>query len=228
MVTEDTISQTLDPLPVQVIPGIGKVTLEKLRGAGIDTVGDLRAAPEATLERCFGRYARRMRERAGGIDDRPVVSSREEKSISAEQTFDTDLADRESMEAKLLELTERTTTRLRAKSLACGTVQVKIREADFTTHTRQRALRPPSNGTDQVYAAARELLAVWLREHPGARLRLLGVGGAELSPALQQDLFGDLPDGRKSELDQTVDDIRQRFGKASVGRARSLDGEQIR
>ena len=227
VVDETQLNETLDPLPAQVIPGIGKVTLAQLHTLNVRTIRDLRLAPDATLERVFGRFAQRMRERASGVDERPVVSSRAEKSISAEETFDVDLGDKSAMDAKLLELAERTTSRMRAKNLASGTVQVKIRQADFSTFTRQRTLHPPSNGTDQIYAAARELLAHWLRDNPGAKLRLLGVGGSDLVPALQGDLFSTGGDVEKNELDQAVDDIRDKFGSAAVGRARSLDREQI-
>ncbi len=227
VVHEEQLNKTLDPLPAQVIPGIGKVTLAQLHTLDVRTIRELRLAPDATLERVFGRFAQRMRERASGIDERPVLSSRAEKSISAEETFDVDLDDKNAMDAKLLELAERTTSRMRAKNLACGTVQVKIRQADFSTFTRQRSLNPPSNGTDQVYAAARELLAQWLRDNPGAKLRLLGVGGADLVPALQGDLFSTAGVVQKNELDQAVDEIRDKFGSTAVGRARSLDREQI-
>ena len=222
------VTETLDPLGVRVIPGIGSATLARLNAEGIETIRDLRLAPAPILERVFGRFAARMRDRASGLDDRPVVSSRAEKSISAEQTFDIDIGDRHAMDTKLLELAERTTSRLRAKSLACGTVQVKIRQADFRTFTRQRRLSPPSNGTDQVYAAARALLGRWLAEHPGAKLRLLGVGATDLAPAVQGDLFGGPADEQKTVVDQAVDEIRERFGGTAVGRARSLDNDQIR
>ena len=228
VVAEDKVTAVLDPLQVQVIPGIGKATLARLHAAGITTIRELRLAPDNVLDRIFGRFATRMRERASGVDARPVVASRAEKSISAEETFDVDLGDRRAMEAKLLELAERTTTRMRAKGLAAGTVQVKIRQADFTTLTRQRALNPPSNSTDQVYASACDLLERWLQANPGVRLRLLGVGGSDLQPAVQGDLFSAAGEPQKSEIDQTVDSIRDKFGSSAVGRARSLDNDQIR
>ena len=217
----DDYEARLDPLPVGVIPGIGKKTLERLAGSGIATVRDLRLAPDRVLEPVFGRFTAKIRDRASGIDDRPVVPARAEKSISAEETYDTDLAKRADMERELLRLSERTATRLRKAELAAGTVQVKIRQADFTTVTRQRRLRPPANGTDQVYAVARDLLGAWLTENPGTRVRLLGVGGSELGPAGQADLFGDL--GAESPIDHTVDEIRDRFGSGALGRARTLD-----
>jgi DNA polymerase-4 len=227
-IDESNLRETLDPLDVAVIPGIGRVTLGKLHELDIRTIRDLRTAPDNVLDRVFGRYASRMRDRASGIDDRPVEPERDDKSISAEQTFEADLSDRSSMDAKLLELTERATTRMRAKGLAAGTVQVKIRQSDFRTFTRQRRLVPPSNSTDQVYAAARELLDTWLGEHPRERVRLLGVGGSDFAPARQQDLFSAPDEAPRSGLDRTVDDIRDRFGAAALGRARSLRRDEFR
>ena len=103
-----------------------------------------------------------------------------------------------------------------------------IRRADFATFTRQRALRPPGNGTDRIYALACELLDEWRREHPGARIRLLGLGGSELRPAGQADLFTTADEAGGSAVDRTVDGIRERFGDLALGRARTLGPRQIR
>jgi len=228
LVPQDRVRQTLDPLAVQVIPGIGKQTLRRLHQVGIRTIGDLRRAPAAALDSIFGRFAQRTRDRASGIDERPVVSQRGEKSISAEETFDVDLTARKLLHKKLLQLTERTSSRLRAKTLTAGTVQLKIRQSDFTTCTRQRSLQPPSSGTDAIYRAARELLDVWLEEHPGESIRLLGVGGSNLVQSHQADLFDATPIDAGKSVDELVDRIRNKFGSTSVGRARSLDRDQIR
>lgn len=219
---EDAIS-VLDPLPVRVIPGIGAKTLARLRERNIETVADLRLAPDRDLEPIFGRFTQTTRDRASGNDSRPVEASRADKSISAEETFDRDLTEIREMDKQLLALTERTASRIRAKELVAGTVQVKIRQADFTTYTRQKVLRPPGNNTDQIFQMARSLLHQWLGEHPGAKIRLLGVGGSELAAAEQRDLFTDDTAGQSSPLDETVDSIRDRFGKSSVNRARTLD-----
>jgi len=228
VVTEDNMRATLDPLPVQVIPGIGKETLARLKKIPIVTVADLRIASDRELEPVFGRFARRARDRASGIDERPVISSRADKSISAEETFDKDLDDRKVMHRHLLRLAERTAGRLRAKELVAGTVQVKIRQADFTTFSRQRARRPPRNGTDTIYQASTRLLDDWLAEFPGSRIRLLGVGGSELARDAQPDLFTPVAATGGSQLDQAVDDIRDKFGDLSLGRARTMDSDQIR
>lgn len=220
VVTAENCREILDPLPVAVIPGIGKQTLARLQRINVQTIADLRRSPDRDLEPIFGRYTRRTRERAGGIDNRPVCSDRAEKSISSEETYDIDLNDRADMERELLRLAESTTQRLRKATLQAGTVHVKIRQSDFQTCTRQKSLRPPVNNTDQIFRVACELLGTWLESNPDARIRLLGVGTSRLSPADQQDLFAT---PASSPVDQAVDSIRDRFGSASVGRARTLD-----
>jgi DNA polymerase-4 len=213
--------QRLDPLPVQVIPGIGRETLKQLRQIRVSSVRDLRQAQTRDLEPIFGRFTQKTRDRASGIDNRPVVPSREEKSISAEETFDQDLSRPADMNRELLRLADRTATRLRKSSLAAGTVQLKIRRADFSTCTRQRSIKPPANGTDRIYKVARDLLDTWLASNPGAKIRLLGVGGSNLAPAAQPDLFDG--DSGSSAIDGTVDEIRQKFGSLSLSRAKTLD-----
>ena len=213
----------LDPLPVAVIPGIGRHTLARLHKVDIHTLADLRRASDRDLNPIFGRFAARVRQRAAGIDDRPVSSSRAEKSISSEETYDTDLYDRSDMERELLRLAESTARRLRKAGLQAGTVQIKIRQSDFRTFTRQQSLQPPINKTDQIFRIARDLLGKWLETHPDARIRLLGVGCSKLSPGQQRDLFAAEEMDAASPLDQAVDDIRERFGSTSMARARTLD-----
>lgn len=223
LITADDVHDKLDPLLVSVLPGIGRETQARLHEIGIRTIAELRLAADHDIEPIFGRFTRKTRERASGIDDRPVVPSRAEKSISAEETYDQDLGDRQDMERELLRLTERTSRRLRKAGLQAGTVQVKIRRSDFHTVTRQRSLRPPDNGTDQIFAVARDLLAIWLSKNPHERVRLLGVGGTDLAPAEQRDLFSDNDANSGTAVDRTVDEICDRFGNASVSRARTLD-----
>ncbi len=220
VVTANNLRDTLDPLPAAVIPGIGKETLARLKRHGIDTVGDLRVADAYVLESVFGRFGEKTRQRAAGIDDRPVVPSRAEKSISAEETYDEDIEDPETLYTHLQRLAERTAGRLRKAGLSAGTVQVKIRRADFTTYTRQKSLGHPVNGTGEIYAVARSLLAAWLAEQPGAAIRLLGVGGSQLAPATQGDLFA--ADAEANTVDKALDEIRERFPGLDVGRARSF------
>lgn len=222
-VTPELYREKLDPLPVQVIPGIGRETLKRLEEIHVSTICDLRCATDRELEPIFGRFTKVTRDRAAGIDNRPVVHNREEKSISAEETYDQDLSKPDEMNRELLRLADRTSARLRKSSLAAGTVQIKIRRADFTTFTRQRSIKPPASGTDQIYAVARGLLDTWLASNPGARIRLLGVGAGKLAPAEQADLFASDVAENASVIDETVDDIREKFGLLSVSRAKTLD-----
>ena len=208
VVTTENCRETLDPLPVQVIPGIGRQTLSRLHAVNIQTIADLRLASDHDLEPIFGRFTQRTRDRASGIDNRPVVAEREEKSISAEETFDTDLNDRTRMDRELLALAETTAKRLRKSNLQAGTIQIKIRQSDFQTFTRQKTQQPPTNNTEQIFGIARELLTAWLTRNPDARIRLLGVGSSKLSPAEQRDLFDIEGETPPDGVDKALDDNR--------------------
>jgi DNA polymerase-4 len=220
----DNVHEILDPLPVEKLFGVGQKSLPGVHAAGIRTFGDLRRANEATLWRAFGKHGKTMRDRAAGIDDRAVEPEREEKSISAEETFATDLRGAALLTVQLLHLADRTAARLRAHELTAGRVSVKIRRADFTTYTRQRAVAPPTQDTAVIAAAARRLLEGWLAEQPNAAVRLLGVGVGDLQILHQADLFAPAsaapPKG--SRLDTAIDDIRDRFGTSMLTRASLL------
>jgi DNA polymerase IV len=212
----------LDPLPIHKLFGVGRKTLPTVLAAGIRTFGDARVASDEVLWQTFGKHGHAMRDRASGLDDRPVEPDREEKSISAEETFDTDIRAATELRTQLVHLADRTASRLRAQKLLAGTVSVKIRRGDFTTYTRQRSLRPPTQDTAIVSAAAQALLRAWLASQPRAAVRLLGVGVSDLQSLSQSDLFSDpLPDAG-SRLDSAVDGIRDRFGNGLLTRASLL------
>lgn len=227
-ITADICRQRLDPLPVSVIPGIGPRTVERLERMGIRDVRSLRQAPDCQVAPVFGRYARRMRERAAGIDQRPVVALRAGKSISAEQTFPSDLADPAAMERELLAIADRVAHRLQVKQLVAGTIQIKIRTEHFATCTRQKAMRPPSCSTAAVSRHARDLLREWLQDNTGVRVRLLGAGASALAPAVQADLFADAGQRGPAPLDDAVNYIRDRFGDSALSRASSLGPGELR
>jgi DNA polymerase-4 len=229
VVTPGNVRAVLDPLSVRRLPGLGRKLGERVEAAGLTTLGQLRAAPDAVLWPIFGRDAQRMRERASGIDDRPVMAEWDEKSISAEETFDTDLADPARMRAEVLRLADRASARMRAQNLATGCVQVKIRRADFTTFTRQRRFEPSTTDSRTIANLAAELLLAWREEQPRARVRLLGVGVNHLHAADQMDLFAAAagPAGASATaLDATVDRIRERFGNLAVRRGSALPEAQ--
>jgi DNA polymerase-4 len=216
------IREILDPLPIHKLFGVGQKTLPTVLAAGIQTLGDARVANDEVLWRAFGKHGKAMRDRASGLDDRPVEPDREEKSISAEETFDIDLQAPAELKAQLRHLADRTASRLRAQKLIAGRVSVKIRRRDFTTYTRQRALEPPTQETAIVAAAAEALLEAWVASQPRAAVRLLGVGVSDLQVLVQPDLFSGGQPAPNSRLDSAVDGIRDRFGAALLTRASRL------
>ena len=221
----DNVHDILDALPIEKLFGIGPKSVPAAHAAGIRSFGDLRKAGDEVLWRAFGKHGRSLRERAAGLDDRPVEPNREEKSISAEETYATDIRGAPQLIAQLLHLADRATSRLRAHQLAAGTVNVKIRRADFTTYSRQRGLGSLTQDTGVVSAAARTLLEEWLASQPGAAVRLLGVGVSDLQSVQQWDLFAGSPTA-SSRLDTAIDGIRGRFGEKLLTRASLLPGSR--
>ena len=228
VITPDNMRAVLDPLSVRRLPGLGRKLGERVEAAGLLTFGQLRTATDTVLWPIFGRDSQRMRDRASGIDDRPVMSEWDEKSISAEETFFNDLADPARMRAEVMRLADRAGTRMRAQNLATGCVQVKIRRADFTTFTRQKRFEPSTTDSRTIAKIAGELLTAWLDEQPHAKVRLLGVGVNHLHAADQMDLFASASAapaaaaGNATALDAAVDLIREKFGNLAVRRGSAL------
>jgi DNA polymerase-4 len=222
IVRADEVRDLLDPLPVRKLFGLGPKTVPRVEALGIRTLGDLRRAAPAQLRPVFGRYTERVQQRAAGIDDRPVVPDVDEKQISAEETFDVDIADRARLHAEITRLADKACSRLRGRRLVGGCVTVKIRRGDFTTYTRQRGFEPRTQETRVVARIASELLDAWFTTQPRAALRLLGVGVSDLAEEVQADLFAAPESARNRQLDATVDEIRRRFGTVALKPASSV------
>ncbi|MET0985698.1 MAG: DNA polymerase IV [Steroidobacteraceae bacterium] len=226
VVGADEIEALLDPLPARRLFGVGNKTGAQLDQIGIHTLRDLRLASDSVLRPVLGRFAAHMRARAAGIDDRPVVADAEEKQISSEETFDTDIADPARLRAEITALADRTAARVRKRELVSGRLTVKIRRADFRTFTRQCVLRPATHDTAIIARSAEQLLTRWLQEHPGTRIRLLGVGAGNLSALPQLDLFTAPQPSENARLDAILDLIRNKYGTRSVTRATELGRER--
>ncbi len=221
VVSAERVHEVLDPLSVRRLPGLGRKTGERVERAGLRTLGELRSAPDAVLWPLFGRYAPWVRERAAGIDERPVEPDLEEKSLSAEDTFETDIGEPRALQAHLARLADLAVTRLRSRGLMCGCIGVKIRRGDFSTFTRQRSVAPPTCEGRVVGSLAAQLLERWLAANPGAKLRLLGVVLTELTPAAQLGLFEPLPQGGR--IDAALDAARARFGDRALRRGNTIE-----
>ncbi|MFJ1645990.1 DNA polymerase IV [Streptomyces sp. NPDC088258] len=177
----------LGPLSVRTLPGVGPATGEHLRRAGMTTVAHLAEAGEDELVRLLGRaHGASLYRMARGHDDRPVVSDRETKSVSVEDTFDIDLHDRVRVRAEVDRLAERCVGRLRAAGHSGRTVVLKVRRYDFSTLTRSETLRGPTDDPGVVREAAGRLLEA---VDTTGGVRLLGVGVTGLADFTQEDLF---------------------------------------
>ncbi|MGN6245800.1 MAG: DNA polymerase IV [Motilibacteraceae bacterium] len=186
----------LDPMPVRTIWGVGPATAERLRRAGIHTVGELAAVEQQELVGLLGQaHGSALWHLARAEDDRPVVPEREAKSVSAEDTFERDLSEPALLQAELDRLAGRVVTRMRREGLSGRTVSVKVRRPDFTTLSRSLTLAGPTDDLRTVSRVARGLLA---EVDTVGGVRLLGVGVSGLSDWAQADLFdavlGDGPD----------------------------------
>jgi len=174
VIQPEDIDTFLPPLPVERLPGVGKVTAERLANVGVRTIGDLRAMALATIKEHFGRHGHRLHELAFGIDESEVVPDRPTKSISAEDTFERDIPLLETEEA-IRRLAEKVWKASRQETRIPRTVVLKLKTAEFRILTR--SLTPP-----QPVSSCEELtgIALSLRERvalaPGQRFRLIGVG----------------------------------------------------
>lgn len=226
-IDESNVHQTLDPLPVRKLWGVGPRTEEQFRRLGIRTVGQLRAAPPATLAMVFGEWAEHYQDLANGRDERPVESESQAKSIGQEETFAHDVGDLDALRDVLLRQVEQVARRLRRRELTARTVTLKLRYGDFTTLTRSATLAEPTNQTEQLWQAADGLLAAWARSSL-APLRLIGVAATNFAAAggRQLSLFTPASHTRQRRLDAAVDEINEKFGRRAVHRGPPLGQDE--
>lgn len=207
----------LHPLPVAALWGVGEKTEEVLVRLGLHMVGDIAQTPLSTLQRALGTATgTHLANLSWGRDERVVVPSEPDKSIGAEETFPVDVDDPVVVARELLRLSERTAARLRATDQVGRTVSIKVRFADFTTITRARTLREPTDVGRTVYETAKALYDALGLER--ARLRLVGVRVEGVQPAQGQPhqlLLGEKDSGWR-EAEQAVDRAARRFGVGAV------------
>ncbi len=198
VITEENKQQILDPLPVSRIWGIGKSTEAALQRLDIKTIEQLRTAPVSRIRPVFKNQTDSVLRLAQGIDDRPVEPKHTAKSISSEETFSTDIQDKNVLLQVLFHQVEEVAQSLRAERIQARTITLKIRYRDFRTITRSSTIEQPSNSTRRLWEEAEELFLRWHKKAAGA-LRLLGFGVSGLSAegSGQLPLFPD-PQEKKS------------------------------
>jgi DNA polymerase-4 len=216
----------LAPLPVQSLWGIGPKTAERLGQVGITTIGMLAKAPAATLDMLFGQYGPDLQNRAKGIDNRPIETEHEVKSISNEVTFAKDLTNENEILKTIRSLSDQVGRRLRLASLAGTTIHIKLRWADFTTITRQTTLPSGTNLDQEIFETAKTLFKEnWANKRP---VRLVGVGVSGLGPPVHQLGLWDDDFERETNLLKAVDQLKDRFGSDIIKRARNVPNKNTK
>lgn len=212
----------LAPKPISIIFGVGKVTQERLARDGFRTIADVQRHDERELMRRLGAEGQRLSRLARGVDIRKVVPDRDAKSVSAETTFDTDIAALRPLERILWDLSERMSARLKASDISGSTVTLKLKSADFQTRTRARSLSDPTQLAQRIFDCGRELLG---KEIDGTAFRLIGIGVSNLQTAEAADPDDLLdPRGRKAATtERAVDTLRAKFGRGAIKRGLALD-----
>ncbi|MEP7293282.1 MAG: DNA polymerase IV [Chloroflexota bacterium] len=225
VVLPGTEAAFLAPLGIRELWGVGPKTAERMRGLGIRTIGDLARWNDSDLVYMFGKNGGEMAQRARGLDDRPVAPEQDTKSISRETTFTRDVNDMTLLRQTIRQLAEGVGWRTRKAALRGNTIRVKIRWSDFTTLTRQQALAQATDDDAVIEGIAQDLFrAAWT---PGQAVRLIGVGISGFDDAEQQlALWQDEASEEKRKLQETLDDLRSRFGESIVKRGSDLNGRK--
>ena len=208
--------------PVRIIWGVGTATQASLEKAGIRTIADLLRWDRADLVARFGSMGERLWHLARGEDHRRVSRDEKLKSISKETTFFEDTADPDILDGHLWRLAEQVADRAKAKALSGRTVTLKLKKGDFQLISRRHALTDPTQLTDRIYRAARDLFRAEVGRGP---FRLIGVGISDLAPEDQADLVGDLLDpdaAKRAKAERATDAIRAKFGREAIVKGRSL------
>ena len=219
VVHPDCVQETLAPLEIERMWGVGPRGAEALRKIGVRTFGDLVAAGPARLKPAVGNAAVALAALARGEDARPLVSERAPKSVGHETTFAEDERVEERLHATLLLLSDRVGARLRRHGLRASCITLKIRYAPFQTLTRRVTLETPTCTTTAIFGAAWRL---FLERTPRVErpVRLIGVSTSGFSP--QRLLFGAPGQTRALALEKAVDRVRERYGTGALERGTVL------
>ena len=208
----------MSPLPADMLWGVGPKTSKRLTELGIHTIGDIAKWPESEMIRLFGENGRELSRHAKGIDDRPIVTERETKSISQENTFVRDIRDDKVLQKYLREMSAEVAKQLRKNNLAGKTIKLKIRWPDFTTLTRQTTLTNPTDQEEEIAAAALELMKAVRK--PNQAVRLLGVGVSGIGAPVRQLGLWDVESEKSRKLQDALDALHEKYGRDVISKGK--------
>jgi DNA polymerase-4 len=226
VVPADGTRAFLAPLPIERLFGVGPKTAKTLRGLGLETLGQIARHPiEALAARLGPTHAAELQALARGEDARHVEADRGAGSIGAEETFEHDLVDGPLLRRRVTAQAERVAERLRRTAQLCGCVVLKLKDTEFHITSRRRTLPAPTSDGRVIAKVAHELLDATKVRAPGVRLS--GVSATSMSPAdAPRQLTLDEPERARGErLGETLDKIRDKFGRDAVARAALLSDE---
>jgi DNA polymerase-4 len=204
----------LAPLPAEMLWGVGPKTSSKLTELGIHTIGDIAKWPEVEMVRLFGENGRELAWHSRGLDDRPIVTEHETKSISQETTYTHDVREDKVLEKTLHEQSDQVARKLRESNLAGTTIKLKLRWPDFTTLTRQTTLTHSTDQADEIGKAVLGLLKAVRK--PGQAVRLIGVGVSGLTMPVRQLALWDTGSEKSRRLQQAIDELREKYGEKVI------------
>jgi DNA polymerase IV len=200
----------LAPLPADMLWGVGPKTAARLAELGIHTIGDIAQWPESDLINLLGEHGRELARHARGMDERPIITEYEAKSLSQEITFVRDVRDDKMLASTLRDLSDQVGRRLRQDDLAGTTVKLKIRWPDFTTITRQTTLLQPTDQGEVIASTAAAMLGSVRKSNQA--VRLIGVGVSHLGPPIRQLLLWDDGGEKSRKLQEAVDALQEKYG----------------
>lgn len=217
----------LSPLPADMLWGVGPKTSARLTELGIYTIGDIAKWPESEMIRMFGENGRDLAQHSKGIDDRPITTEHETKSISQEITYSRDVRDDKVLEKTLHEMSAEVGKQLRKNNLAGRTIKLKLRWPDFTTLTRQTTLTSPTDQEDEIERVALDLLRSVRK--PYQAVRLIGVGVTGLGQPIRQLGLWDtnqahrraavqMDSEEERKLQDVLDELQDKYGKNVIKR----------
>lgn len=218
VIPPDRIREFLDPLPIEKMWGVGKVTQNALAVLNIRTFKELSQTPVKLLEQKFGEHGIKMHRLSMGIDEREVVPEHDAKSIGHEETFLRDIIDADEAKKELLSLANRVSRRMRGKGVTGKTVTLKVKYSDFVQITRAGTLPEPTEDSRKIYSTACSLME---KTEVGKRpVRLLGISVSQLSFVGQVEqlaLFDENETSKKrKDLNRALDSLCDKHGEKSI------------
>ena len=219
IVPQNQASEWLASMPITRLWGVGRKTAPKLQALGFETIGDIASADVRFLAGHLGSAGSHFHELAHARDPRRVLRGHASRSIGSDRTLGRDISSREAIEVHLRRAADRIARRVRGKNFVAGGVRIRLKSNQFEMFTRQRQLKKPADTADAFFALSQQLLGEF--DHPGP-FRLVGMAVFDLNWRDEPQQLDFFEDSVQRDLETTIDDLIERFGKNVVMRARDL------